>query len=93
MAFTKREEAELKLLSLANEKRKFAIQVGYVYDDKASIEAFERGIDEQWFTLVDVTPIGSVLDDRVMRVFRLTDLGLEHLARLKRWQEKGVPWA
>lgn len=93
MALPEREDGEFRLLSLANnDRRKFAIQMGYGMD-KALQEAFERGIDEQWFTLVDVSPIHAAPDGRVMRIFRLTDSGFQHFARLKQWMEKGVPWA
>ena len=44
------DEAEWEILKLANEKGKFAIQMGVLpaQDQQA---AFKRGIDNDWFTL------------------------------------------
>ena len=53
-------EADLRLLSLANEKRKFAIQIGYPMDADLQF-AFERGIDNEWFTLVDISHVASAV--------------------------------
>jgi hypothetical protein len=74
-------DAEFELLSMANEKRKFAIEIGL---EVAHLQpAFERGIDEDWFRLVDVSFVAaSVARGRLMRVFRLTDAGLARLAEL-----------
>lgn len=78
---TREDAADLLLLNLANDRRKFAIQVGYPFD-AGQTAAFERGIDNEWFALVDVSPIAAA--PRVMmRVFRLTDTGLRRLAELK----------
>lgn len=75
-------EADLKVLGLANQKRKFAISVTYVWSE-AEQSAFERGIDNEWFTLVDLsfiaTPVGR---GQLMRIFRLTDAGMSRLAEL-----------
>lgn len=77
---TSDEDAEIRLLSLANHKRKFALELGL---PMSSLQqgAFERGIDNEWFTLVDVSPL-AVEPRRAMRVFRLTDAGLKRLAEL-----------
>jgi hypothetical protein len=83
------ERAELQLLSLANEKGKFGLEYG-MPDGQVLQEAFERGIDEEWFTLVDLCPAAAVpatarlqqAGRRVLRVFRLTPGGREQLARL-----------
>lgn len=61
------------LLRLANEKGKFALSIGVILLP-AMQWAFERGIDEQWFTLVDIAPL-QVADFQMMRVFRLTEAG------------------
>lgn len=68
------DEADLRLLTLANHKGKFAIELGLSVSEQQQY-AFERGIDNQWFTLVDVSPIVSA-PYRLMRVFRLTEAGL-----------------
>lgn len=76
------ERAELKVLSLANDKHKFAIQVGYIHEDDEVQLALERGMDNDWFTLIDVAPV-SVAPGRLMRVFKLTLEGRQHLHRLR----------
>lgn len=76
------DEADLELLNLANEKRKFALSIPLTWGEEKQ-SAFERGIDHQWFTLVDVTPIAAPESRlRLMRVFRLTDAGMARLAEL-----------
>jgi hypothetical protein len=67
------ERADLGLLTLANEKGKFAMQLGYT-PSPAAQAAFERGIDLEWFTLVDLAPVAEY-PDRLFRVFRLTLAG------------------
>ncbi len=66
-------EAELSLLSLANEKDKFAIQLGVVLEPAVQ-QALERGIDQDWFTLVDISTIAEY-PGIYFRLFRLTDKG------------------
>jgi len=78
---TKEEKADLELLSLANEKGKFAIQLGFAMSPELQA-AFERGIDERWFDFVDLSAI-SHAQRVVMRIFRLTDAGWVRLAQLK----------
>lgn len=79
------DEADETLLSLANERGKFALSVGpmpaYIQ------EAFERGIDNQWFTLVDVGPV-SAAPGHLMRVFRLTPAGVLRLADIRNEQRQ-----
>jgi hypothetical protein len=78
------DEAELKILSLANDKRKFAISVGYMWSAEEQA-AFERGIDHEWWTLVDLSRVATpAAMGAVMRIFRLTDAGLARLAVLRR---------
>jgi hypothetical protein len=78
----KEDKADLELLGLANEKRKFAIALDY--KNIHLQEALERGIDNQWFTLVDVSVIAVTAKPVLMRVFRLTDAGLTRLAQLQK---------
>lgn len=82
---TQDERADLDLLNVANEKRKFAIQLSPGVLPEALQLAFERGIDQNWFDLVDVTVLPMQTGDlRLMRVFRLTDAGLARHAALAR---------
>jgi hypothetical protein len=76
-----RDMADYALLKLANEKGKFAIQVNLPIPDLQ--HAFERGIDAEWFTLVDVSFIAEIKAPVLMRVFRLTAAGWERLRALK----------
>lgn len=75
------DDADLELLSLANEKGKFAIELGYRLEPHKQY-ALERGIDAEWFRIVDVSPI-AVSPGRLMRIFKLTEQGKERLAALK----------
>lgn len=77
---TDEEEADIRLLSMANYKNKFAVELGFRLTEGQQ-DSLERGIDNQWFTLVDVTPIESA-PGRVMRIFRLTEAGVKRLAEL-----------
>lgn len=79
--------AELRLLSMADEKHRFAIEMNYQFNE-ALQAAFERGIDEQWFTLVDVSQMADGhIGPGYFRVFRLTDAGLNKLKLLRLRQE------
>jgi hypothetical protein len=72
---------DLRLLSLANEKRKFGLDFGYSFDPGLQA-AFERGIDNEWFTLVDFSPVAAA-PGKALRIFRLTDAGLARLAEVR----------
>lgn len=74
------DEADFRLLSLANEKRKFGIAVGLKIDPALQF-ALERGIDNEWFTLVDISAT-AICPSQVLRIFRLTDAGLKRLAEV-----------
>ena len=74
-------DADLMVLSRANERGKFAVPLDAT-GTKDVWAAFERGLDNDWFRLIDVAPI-SAHDGRVSRIFRLTDAGRERLAELK----------
>jgi len=73
--------ADFWLLSLANAQRKFAIQIGYDLTPEQQA-AFERGIDNHWFDLVDVSPVSEAPKSIIMRIFRLTDAGVARLEEL-----------
>lgn len=75
------DEADQQLLSLANEKGKFAIQLGMVLEPELQ-QAFERGIDNRWFDLVDIGHV-QCAPGRLMKVFRLTDAGAARLNELR----------
>lgn len=75
------DEADFMLLKLANEKGKFAIEVGCKMGPDLRA-AFERGIDNEWFTLVDVSGV-TVVPGRLMRVFRLTAAGWKYRRSLE----------
>lgn len=74
------EEADFNLLKLANGKGKFGLQLapGVGRDEEA---AFQRGIDNEWFRLVDVSYIAN--STGVFRVFKLTQAGIDRLAQLR----------
>jgi hypothetical protein len=76
------DEADFALLSLANEKRNFGIDLVFRMSE-AQVGAFERGIDRQLFTLVDVYPYATGAFGTIIRVFRLTDAGVDRLAELR----------
>ena len=67
------DEADWRLLSLANEKGKFGIELGLIPGMEELQFAFERGIDAEWFTFVDVSRVRATLS--YMRIFRLTEAG------------------
>jgi hypothetical protein len=74
------DEADLQILALASEKRKFAIPVAMPLPDHLQF-ALERGMENDWFRLIDVAAVAE-LPDRLMRIFRLTDTGMARMAEL-----------
>ena len=76
------DEAEWGILKLANDKGKFAIQMGAIPEEDLQT-AFERGIDNDWFTLVDVGPLAHASQGAVMRIFKLTAAGRARHDELK----------
>jgi len=70
------DEADWSILKLANEKKKFAIEVGFSLSEEEQY-ALERGQDREWFTLVDVTWVSHGPPGVLMRVFKLTTKGLQ----------------
>jgi len=81
MRISSDDEADWRLLGLANGKGKFAIHLGLVLDLDDQV-AFERGIDREWFRLVDVSPVAAVSGRSLLRVFRLTQAGRARRAEL-----------
>lgn len=79
---TKEQMDDLKLLSMVNDKLKFSVEIGYTAWGQSGQDAFERGIDHQYFTLVDVGYIAAA-PGRVMRTFRLTQDGARRLGDLR----------
>ena len=75
------DEADLKLFSLASEKRKFAIAVGH-FPGQDLQDALERAQVRDHVRLIDVSTVSATLS--LMRVFMLTDTGMERLAALSR---------
>jgi len=71
------DESDFALLNLANEKGKFGLQLGVRLTEQEH-EAFERGIENEWFRLVDVSTIAHA--EGIFRVFKLTEAGLARLA-------------
>ena len=74
------EEDDLRLLSLANEKGKFAIPLTAALHESDQ-GALERAFDNDWVALIDVSAIAA-MPGRLMRIFRLTDAGKQRLASL-----------
>lgn len=78
------DEAEWIILKMANETGKFASPVGEALPQKVQ-DAFERGIDNRWWDLVDVTPIQALAGQMLItRVFKLTEAGTERRGELAR---------
>lgn len=76
------EEADFALLSFANEKGKFWLQVGCMPDQHLQL-ALERGIDKEWFRLGDISPI-AMYPRKLFRLFYLTPNGWARLRELQR---------
>ncbi len=83
------EEAELSLLSLANEKRKLGVEVNYAFDHQEMQDALERSMDHDWLRLVDIVTPAS-MPGHLLRIFRLTDAGMARMASLKNWLGKST---
>ena len=67
------DEADWEILKLANEKGKFALELALnIGADRQ--EALERGMDNDWWAFIDVTPLANA-PARLMRVFKLTPVG------------------
>lgn len=68
-----KEAEDYVLLSLTNEKKKFALEVAPVSGPIG--EVLLRAFDEEWIRLIDVAPIPSMGNDKIFRIFKLTQLG------------------
>lgn len=77
------EEAEAKVLQLANENGKFAIELGYGFKTQDETDAFCRCLDNDLFRLFDITLGLAVAPGRVMILYRLTDAGWARRKELK----------
>jgi len=86
------ESVEFKILSLANEKGKFAVAVAQPLDEQHQ-RCFERGLDCDWYRLVDVSPIMTptvgLPTPPTMRIFRLTESGFKRRAWLGQFIANG----
>lgn len=84
------DEADYSILKLGNDKGKFALQIAVPLAEREQF-AFERGIDKDWFRLVDISPLAEFPNPplKVFRIFKMTSLGRSRLATLKatgRWK-------
>lgn len=75
-------ESDYKFLSLANDKLKFGIEMGLTMEPDTR-DSFERGIDNDWFTLVDLSAGVAAAPYRVLKIFKLTDAGIRRLYALR----------
>lgn len=76
------DEHLLEVLKLANKEHgKFAISVGAAFCEDHQ-KAFEEGLNEDLYRLIDVSPIAE-MPDMLFRIFRLTDRGHYRLAQLE----------
>lgn len=77
------DEAEWTVLSKANELGKFAVPIDQFFAPDAISAAFERGMVERWYTLIDVSRLLIAGRPDLCRVYLLTDAGKQRLAALK----------
>ncbi|WP_155248592.1 hypothetical protein [Bradyrhizobium japonicum] len=75
------DQADWELLSLANEKGKFGIGLATKLEEDQQL-AFERGIDAQWFTFVDLSTVASMPGAGLIQLYRLTEAGAARRAEL-----------
>ena len=77
------EECDWDILRRANDKGKFAIELGMVMCDHLQF-AFERGIDNSWWMLADLSFIAEYPSRNPMRIFKLTPAGEARRAELEK---------
>lgn len=77
------EECDWDILRRANDKGKFAIELGQVMCDHLQA-AFERGINNSWWTMVDLSFIAEYPSRSPMRIFKLTTFGESRRAQLEK---------
>lgn len=75
---TDEEIEERKILALANENGKFAIEVAYTGWTLQGQQALERLQLREWVRLIDVTPVAAY-PNRLFRAFMLTKPAREWL--------------
>lgn len=73
---------ERKLLELANENGKLAIQYGFMPSPAAQL-ALERLQMRRWIQLIDLSPIQTTGDGRPMRIFLVNAEALHFLGRVQ----------
>lgn len=77
------EESDWEMLKLANDKGMFGLEMGMPMCAHLN-DSFDRGIEHNWWSLVDFRIIpanGSILP---MRVFKLTSYGVARKAQLEK---------
>jgi hypothetical protein len=77
------DNADFLILSLADEKGKFALPVLAKFSPEVR-DALERGFDGDWFRLLDVSLIADTTVGEPYRIFRLTPAGRARLAELSK---------
>jgi hypothetical protein len=81
------DDYDYEILKLANENGKFAIPFDFeinrlIKEITPLLQAFERGIDNNWFTLIDISPL--MWDpSRIYRIYRLTPEGKSRKLQLE----------
>lgn len=81
------EECDWEILKLANEKGKFGIELGVIPCEHIQA-AFERGIDNNWWIMVDLTFLPSHPSRNPLRLFKLTNFGEARRATLQKKFDK-----
>jgi len=76
------DEADESVLSRANEKGKFAVPLNFILGEALQL-AFERGLELEWYTFIDLTPLANVREAGLARVFKLTPAGWSRLRELQ----------
>lgn len=88
MALTDEDQALLGILELANERGKFAVPMTARLC-ASCVPAFERGLEEDLYRLLDVTPFCAALPGQVVKVFKLTDVGWYRMKVLREAAKPG----
>lgn len=77
------EECDWEILKLANEKGTFGVELGLVPCDHLQA-AFDRGVDNDWWRLTDVTFRPDFKSRNPVRMFKLTSFGEARRAQLEK---------
>jgi hypothetical protein len=75
--------ADFNVLSVANERGKFAVGLTGAGWSDAHQRAFERGLEQDWYRFIDIAFL-SAADGRLCKVYLLTSAGRARLDELKR---------